>query len=292
MQIINGKQHAENIAQELQEHIKQLHQEHGLTPSICTVLVGNNPASKIYVNNKINKAKSLGINAKIYHLEENTKEEELLALIEKLNNDSSVNGILVQLPLPKHINSNKVINSISYLKDVDGLSLTNAGLLSQGNNNALMPCTALGCLYLAKTVRQDLAGLKVLVVGRSNLVGKPTANMFLHNNATVTIAHSYSNNLKELCLSSNIIVVAAGVKNLIKANYINPKSIVIDVGINKKEDGKITGDVNNQDIDESVYLTPVPKGVGPMTVIFLMVNTYKATLMQHNIKNNTNLGNI
>ncbi len=292
MQIINGKLNAEEIAKTLKQNIASLKQESGIVPTICTILVGNNPASKIYVENKINKAKSLGIEAKTYNLSEETKEEELIKLITKLNDDKNVNGILVQLPLPKHINSNKVINTITPLKDVDGLTIQNAGLLAQGSQKALVPCTALGCLYLIKTVKKDLKGLNGLVIGRSNLVGKPSATLLTYNNVTTTIAHSYTKNLKELCLQADIIIVAAGRQNLIDASYIKENAIVIDVGINRKQDGKITGDVNNENITKNIHISPVPKGVGPMTVIFLMVNTYKASLVQNGLENNTTLGNI
>ncbi len=292
MQIIDGKLNAEQIGNTLKQDIANLKQSYGIVPTICTILVGKNTASKIYVENKINKANSLGIKAKTYHLEEETKQEELIALIKKLNDDKSINGILVQLPLPSHINSNKVINTITPLKDVDGLTVQNAGLLSQGSKKALVPCTALGCLYLIKTVKKDLKGLSGLVIGRSNLVGKPSAVLLTYNNVTTTIAHSYTKNLKELCLNSDIIIVAAGKQNLIDASYIKENAIVIDVGINRKEDGKITGDVNNENITKNIYISPVPKGVGPMTVIFLMVNTYKASLVQNGLENNTTLGNI
>lgn len=284
--IIDGKAFANNLCNALKEEIIQLQQQHNLTPCIAVVLVGDDPASTVYVNSKVKRCEELGITSIEHRMPDTTSEEELLSLIEKLNNDSKVNGILVQLPVPKHIDDNAIINAIASIKDVDGFHIENVGALSIGNNQ-LIPCTPLGALMMLEDHLGDLSGLDAVVIGRSNIVGKPMANLLLQKNCTVTIAHSRTKNIAEVCRRADILVAAVGIAEMVKAEWIKPGATVIDVGINRIErDGKpkLVGDVDYNDVFEtSGAITPVPGGCGPMTIACLMNNTVTAAKLQNNI---------
>lgn len=282
MQIIDGKK----ISHDLQTRIKSTIQGLGIKPNLTVVLVGNNPASQIYIRNKQKKATEVGINSSAILLPQDLPEAQLLQVITDLNNDSNVNGILVQLPLPKHISQPAVINAINPSKDVDCFHSINVGHLVTGNQN-FVPCTPYGCLYLIKQVLgNNLSGSNALIIGRSNIVGKPMLHLLLQENCTVTIAHSYTQNIDEKCQQSDIIVAAAGQPHLVKC--CKPGAIVIDVGINSV-DGKLVGDVDFASVAKiSGAITPVPGGVGPMTITFLLINTILATCKQQGINININ----
>ena len=274
--IIDGKK----ISSEIREKIKKfgdiLKKESGRTPGLAVVLVGEHPASKVYVKNKIEKTKEVGFNSIEHKLDENVSQEELLTVVEKLNNDDDVQGILVQLPLPKHINSDLILDSIKPIKDVDGFHAKNVGKLWSGLNS-LVPCTPLGCSVLLKKLNPDLSGKTAVIIGRSNIVGKPMAALLLGMNATVTIAHSRTKNIEELVRSADILVAAVGIPEMVKGNWVKKGAIVIDVGINRIErEGKkiLVGDVDyNQCLENASKITPVPGGVGPMTIACLLLNT-------------------
>ncbi len=252
----------------------------GIQPSFATIMVGKNPASLIYVKNKQKKSSLLNIKNEMYKLSENISENELLEIIDILNKNNQIHGILVQLPLPSHIDSMKILNSISPKKDIDGLHPINIGYLSMQNELGFIPCTPLGCLHIIKTIEPNLSGKKAVVVGRSNLVGLPMAHLLINNNATVTVAHSKTKNLAEVCKQADILVSAIGRANFINESHIKKDAIVIDVGISKIEvDGqsKIVGDVNIESVLSLVKkITPVPRGVGPLTIMFLMYNVIKS----------------
>ena len=274
--IIDGKK----ISSEIREKIKKfgdiLKKESGKTPGLAVVLVGEHPASKVYVKNKIEKTKEVGFNSIEHKLDENVTQEELLSIVHKLNNNDEIQGILVQLPLPKHINSDLVLDSIKPIKDVDGFHAQNVGKLWSGLNS-LVPCTPLGCSLLLKKLSPDLSGKNAVIIGRSNIVGKPMAALLLGMNATVTIAHSRTKNIEELVNSADILVAAVGIPEMVKGNWIKKGAIVIDVGINRIErEGKkiLVGDVDYDEcLDNSSKITPVPGGVGPMTIACLLLNT-------------------
>jgi methylenetetrahydrofolate dehydrogenase (NADP+)/methenyltetrahydrofolate cyclohydrolase len=253
------------------------------------VLVGSDPASQVYVRNKAKQTKEVGMNSFEYILPEETTQKQLLAKVESLNKDSKVHGILVQLPLPKHINELSIINAIAPEKDVDGFHPVNVGKATTGQPDAIISCTPLGCVMLIKDVLgDDLSGKKALVIGRSNIVGKPVANLLVQQNATVTIAHSRTANLKEECKNADIIVAAVGKPQMVKGDWVKPGAVVIDVGINRitLEDGsaKLVGDVDFASASQvASAITPVPGGVGPMTIACLLSNTLKATCQQKNI---------
>ena len=274
--IIDGKSIAADIRAEIAKEVLQLKQKSNIIPGLAVILVGEDPASKIYIRNKIITCKAVGINSFEFYSPDHISEEELIKQIESLNRDKNVHGILVQLPLPKHINSVNIINAISPEKDVDGFTVSNLGKFISAQD-CFIPCTPQGCLILIKTIVSDLKGLNALIVGRSNIVGKPMMYVLLQENCTVTIAHSYSKNLEELCKNADILVAALGKERFIKADWLKPGSIVIDVGINYTKDKNITGDV---DFDGAVNIvraiSPVPGGVGPMTVACLLKNTLKA----------------
>ncbi len=284
MQIINGQEIAKNIKSSIAEAIK----DSKTKPCLAVIIVGENPASKIYVKNKEKACVDCGFKSLKYELPESTNENELLDLIEKLNNDKEITGILVQLPLPKHIDENKIILAIDPNKDVDCFHPINAGKLFSSKNNenlSILPCTANGCLKLIKSVCNDLEGKRAVVIGRSNIVGKPVAQLLLNENCTVTIVHSKTVNLEEITKQADIIVVAIGKAKFLKKNMIKNDVIVIDVGINRLGDGSICGDADFENIkDKCSFISPVPKGVGPMTVACLMENTYNFFLKNINNK--------
>ena len=277
-EIINGKEIAKNLRLELKEKISKL----SSTPSLAVILVGNNPASQVYVKSKEKACIEVGITPKTYILEEKTSENELIDLINELNSNNAINGILVQLPLPSHINTQKVLKTITPSKDVDGFHPQNAGLVIQNQKEGFIPCTPKGVLHLLNTTNTPLDGLNAVVVGRSQIVGLPMALLLISKNCTVTVTHSKTKNLKDICKSADILVVALGKPEFITKDYIKENAIVIDVGINRTSTGLI-GDVKYDDaISLASHITPVPGGVGPMTIAMLLENTYLAYLMQHN----------
>ena len=286
--VIDGKAIAAKVRSDVAADVAKLKAQHGFTPGLAVVLVGEDPASKVYVRNKAAQTVEVGMQSFEHKLAEDTPEQVVLDLVAKLNADPNVNGILVQMPLPKHMDSNKVLELIEPLKDVDGFHPMNVGRLSIGER-ALAPCTPVGSIILAKSVKHDLSGLNAVVVGRSNIVGKPMAQLLLRENCTVTIAHSRTKDLPDVVRAADLVVAAIGKPEFVKGDWIKPGAIVIDVGINRilKPDGKgkIVGDV---DFAEAVKvagaITPVPGGVGPMTIACLLKNTVEAAMMQRGLK--------
>lgn len=267
--IIDGRAIAAALRADMAAQIKKTN----LTPGLAVILVGDDPASHIYVRNKITACEQVGIKSFEYRLDASAQEKEILTLISNLNNDPAIHGILLQLPLPPGLDAQKIIESISPAKDVDGLHPLNAGLLATERPN-IIPCTPQGCLRLIHSVEQNIAGLHALIIGRSNLFGKPMAQLLLAQDCTVTIAHSRTRDLPALCAQADIIVAAAGSPHLIKGAWIKPGAIVIDGGINRLKDGSLTGDVEFNAALSSVHaITPVPGGVGPMTIACLLANT-------------------
>lgn len=287
-QIIDGKKIAGEVRAEVAKEVARLIAEHGIKPGLAVVLVGEDPASKVYVKNKAQQTVEVGMNSWEHRLPAETSEADLLALVEKLNNDADCHGILVQLPLPKHINSERVLNAIDPDKDVDGFHPVNVGRLWVGER-ALVPCTPTGSIILAKAVQPNLSGLNAVVIGRSNIVGKPVAALLLRENCTVTIAHSRTKNLPDVVKSADLVIAAVGIPEMIKADWIRPGAIVIDVGINRvpAENGKtrLVGDVAYEECAKVAgAITPVPGGVGPMTIACLLRNTAQAAAMQKGLK--------
>ncbi len=281
MTILDGKALSLKIKDELKEQTAQLKAE-GINPALAVIIVGNDPASRVYVNNKKKACEYIGIISEEYALPEETTMEQLLELIDTLNASDKINGILVQLPLPKHLDEKEVINRISPKKDVDAFHPSNVGKIMIGDYDFL-PCTPAGVMELIKLSGIDVNGKNCVVVGRSNIVGKPQAMLLLHANGTVTICHSRTKNLKEVCLGADILVAAVGKENIITADMVRPGAIVIDVGMNRNAEGKLCGDVDFENIkDIAGAITPVPGGVGPMTIAMLMKNTLKAALIQNN----------
>lgn len=274
-QIIDGKAIAESVRNSIRQDIIKLKQEKGIVPGLTVILVGDDPASQIYVRNKERACKDVGIKSQVIKLEKNTSQAELLDLIYKLNEDKETHGILVQLPLPSHIDEGMVIEAIDPKKDVDGFHPVSAGKLFVGQPG-LRPCTPKGIIRLIRETGTDIAGKHAVVIGRSNIVGKPVALMLLQNNATVTICHSKTKNLKEIAASADILVVAIGQPETIDDGYIKEGAIVIDVGTTRVN-GKLKGDVVfDKAIQKAGWITPVPGGVGPMTIAMLLENTVAA----------------
>lgn len=277
-QVIDGKKISQEIKDELREKVVSLKNE-GKEAALAVILVGNDPASTVYVGNKKKACEYIGIRSQSYELPEDTSEDELLELIEKLNQDDSVNGILVQLPLPEHISEDKIIRAISPLKDVDGFHPQNVGKLVIGEEG-FVPCTPAGIILLLKRSGIEIEGKNCVVVGRSNIVGKPMALLMLRENATVTVAHSRTRNLKEICRQADILIVAIGKPQFITAEYIKEGAVVIDVGIHRDENNKLCGDVKYDEVAEHTSaITPVPGGVGPMTIAMLMHNCVESVCM-------------
>ncbi len=271
MAIIDGKQISLDIKDEVREEVKALN-EQGIYPGLAVVLVGENPASQVYVRNKKRACEYTGIKSFSYELPDTTTEEELLELIDTLNKDDKVNGILVQLPVPKHIDENKVIKAISPAKDVDGFHVESVGALCTGLEG-FVSCTPAGVIELLKRSNVQIAGKNAVVVGRSNIVGKPVSLLLLQENATVTICHSKTADLDSKLKEADIVIAAVGRANMIKGESLKPGAVVIDVGINRLEDGKLYGDVDFESAkDVASLITPVPGGVGPMTIAMLMKN--------------------
>lgn len=273
--IIDGKKIAKYLREQLKKEIEQLPVTN-IKPGLAVILIGDDAASQIYVKNKEKFANEIGINSKVLRFDSSIKEADLIQTIQQLNDDKAVHGILVQLPLPRHIDPKKIINEIIPSKDVDGFHPINVGNLSSGND-ALIPCTPYGCYLLLKEIISNFTGMNAVIIGRSSINGKPMAQLLLKENCTVTITHSKTKNLKEICLQADILIAAAGNARMVKADWVKKDCIVIDVGINRiEEDGKIkiVGDVDFENIKDKVKaITPVPGGVGPMTISCLLSNT-------------------
>ena len=272
--IIDGKKTAEKLREDLKKKIIDLKSTFNSVPGLTVILVGDDPASKIYVKNKEKFSKEVGMNSEVIRYPKNVEESVILDKIMELNKDKKISGILVQLPLPKHISKKKVIETILPTKDVDGFHPVNVGNLSSGYDSSI-PCTPLGCFLLLKKVEKNLSGKHAVIIGRSNLNGKPMAQLLLKENCTVTITHSKTKDLKEECLKADIIVAAVGKPKLVKGDWVKKNAIVIDVGINKTESG-IVGDVDFDEVSKVARaITPVPGGVGPMTIACLLNNTFE-----------------
>jgi methylenetetrahydrofolate dehydrogenase (NADP+)/methenyltetrahydrofolate cyclohydrolase len=281
--LINGKAVSAAVREAVKKETEELLDNHGIHPGLAVILVGNDPASQVYVRNKQRACEEVGFHPFEYRMNENTTQEQLLDLIGVLNKDNKVNGILVQLPLPEHIDEQAIIHAISPLKDVDAFHPVNVGKIMIGDYDFL-PCTPAGIMELIASTGVDITGKQCVVVGRSNIVGKPMAMLLLQKNGTVTICHSRTKNLKEICAGADILVVAIGKPNFITADMVKEGAVVIDVGINRMEDGKLCGDVDFAAVEPKAgYITPVPGGVGPMTIAMLMRNTLHAAKMQHGL---------
>ena len=274
-QIIDGKAFAKALRERISTQTAALKNSHGLVPSLAVVLVGEDPASNVYVRNKGKAAEAAGITARDHRLDANTTQEELLALVERLNNDTTLHGILVQLPVPDQINPNAVIDTIAPAKDVDGFHLENVGRLVTGNA-LFKPCTPAGIIKLLDEYKIEIEGKNAVIIGRSNIVGKPVSFLLLERNATVTICHSRTKNLPSLSRSADILIAAIGKPNFVTPDMVKNNAVVIDVGINRL-DGKLVGDVDFASVSKQAsFITPVPGGVGPMTIAMLMENTLQA----------------
>ena len=274
--IIDGKAVSQKVKDEIRAEIER----DGLSIGLAVVIVGNNQASRVYVNNKKKACEVCGIKSYEYALPEETTEEQLLELVDTLNEDKNINGILVQLPLPKQINEEKIIERISPEKDVDAFHATNVGKIMIGNH-AFLPCTPAGVMELIHSTGTEISGKECVVIGRSNIVGKPMAMLLLHENATVTICHSRTKDLAEVCRRADILVSAVGKADFVTADMVKDGAVVIDVGMNRNAEGKLCGDVKYDEVEpKASYITPVPGGVGPMTIAMLMKNTLMAKKLQ------------
>ena len=286
--LIDGKAFAERLVDNVGVAVEELSNTHSFKPGLAVVLVGENPASEVYVKNKVRQTNNSGMVSIEHRLPEETSEEDLLSLVKDLNEDEKIDGILVQLPLPDHINENSIINSISPSKDVDGFSIPNVGLLST-SGKGLIPCTPLGCLLLLKDQLGDLTGKNAVIIGRSNIVGKPMAQLLIKESCTVTIAHSKTKNLENVCRNADILVAAVGRPHFVKDDWVKDGAVVIDVGINRlppegDKKGKLVGDVDFENVSKiASAITPVPGGVGPMTIACLLRNTVTAACKRRNI---------
>jgi len=284
--VIDGKAFAARVRADVATHVAAMIEAHRITPGLAVVLVGDDPASRVYVKNKHASTIEVGMNSFEHRLPAETSEADLLALVQKLNNDPAVHGILVQLPLPAHLNSDLIINAINPAKDVDGFHISNVGLLGTGQK-AMVPCTPLGCLMMLRDHHGSLAGLNAVVVGRSNIVGKPMAQLLLNDSCTVTIAHSRTKDLEAVCQRADILVAAVGRPEMITAAHVRAGATVIDVGINRIERGGksvLVGDVDYASAASVAgAITPVPGGVGPMTIACLLANTLTATARAHGL---------
>ncbi|MDG2299064.1 MAG: bifunctional methylenetetrahydrofolate dehydrogenase/methenyltetrahydrofolate cyclohydrolase FolD [Planktomarina sp.] len=282
--VIDGKAFAAKVRDQVFEHVKRLKAEHGIVPGLAVVLVGEDPASQVYVRSKGKQTIEVGMHSEEHKLDVDTSEEDLLSIISRLNSDPAINGILVQLPLPKHLNEDLVINSIDPAKDVDGFHISNVGLLGTGQKS-MVPCTPLGCLMMLREHCGSLSGKDAVIIGRSNIVGKPMAQLLLGDSCTVTVAHSRTKNLKQVVSCADVVVAAVGRAEMVPGDWIKPGAIVIDVGINRipapdKGEGKmkLVGDVDYDSCSKvAEAITPVPGGVGPMTIACLLANTLTAT---------------
>ncbi len=275
--IIDGKKIAQKIIDEIKDKVGKLQTK----PSLAVIVAGNNPASLVYVKNKAKKAEEIGFGSVVEKLDENVTKEELLQVIDKFNQDPSITGVLLQLPLPSHLSKEDFLDKISPLKDVDGFNTYNAGKLFKGEVPHVLPCTPFGIVKLLEEEKIEISGKLALVIGRSNIVGKPIAALLSQKNATVILAHSKTENLPELMKMADIIVSATGISNLVCGKDIKSGAVIVDVGIIRNSEGKLTGDVDfNSTLEVASYITPVPGGVGPMTIAMLMVNTYELFKLQ------------
>ncbi len=273
--IIDGVALSHQLRQDVTQRVEALKAK-GVTPGLAVILVGENPASQVYVRNKVKGCVDCGFHSVLEKYDADMAEADLLARIEALNRDPAIHGILVQLPVPKHIDANKVIEAISPLKDVDGFHIASAGALMTGMPG-FWPCTPYGCMKMLESIGFDLRGKHAVVIGRSNIVGKPMALMLLQKNATVTICHSATPDLKAMTLQADVIVAAVGKRNVLTADMVKPGAVVLDVGMNRDDAGKLCGDVDFAGVSQvASYITPVPGGVGPMTITMLLVNTLEA----------------
>ncbi len=274
-QLIDGNALSKKLRLDVAERAAAL-TAHGITPGLAVIMIGENPASAVYVRNKVKACVDNGLHSVLEQYPATLSEAELLARITELNHDHSIHGILVQLPLPTHIDAHKVIEAIAPAKDVDGFHIASAGALMVGQPG-FWPCTPYGCMKMLESIGYDLKGKHAVVIGRSNIVGKPLALMLLQKNATVTICHSATKNLKAMTLQADVIVAAVGKRNMLTADMVKPGAVVIDVGMNRNEEGKLCGDVDFEGLKAvASYITPVPGGVGPMTITMLLVNTLEA----------------
>ena len=274
-QLIDGNALSRQLRESVAQRVAALKTQ-GITPGLAVVLVGDNPASQVYVRNKVKACEDTGMHSVLEKYDANMTEAELLARIEALNSDPSIHGILVQLPLPAHMDAHKVIETISPAKDVDGFHVASAGALMVGQPG-FWPCTPYGCMKMLESIGYSLRGKHAVVIGRSNIVGKPMVMMLLQQNATVTICHSATPDLKAMTLQADVIVAAVGKRNVLTADMVKPGAVVLDVGMNRNDEGKLCGDVDFAGVKEvASYITPVPGGVGPMTITMLMVNTLES----------------
>ena len=274
-QLIDGNALSRQLREQVKQRVNQL-KARGITPGLAVILVGENPASQVYVRNKVKACEDTGMHSVLERHDASMTEAALLARVEALNNDPSIHGILVQLPLPGHMDAQKVIETISPAKDVDGFHVASAGALMVGQPG-FWPCTPYGCMKMLESIGYNLRGKHAVVIGRSNIVGKPMALMLLQQNATVTICHSATPDLKVMTLQADVIVAAVGKRNVLTADMVKPGAVVLDVGMNRNDEGKLCGDVDFEGVKEVAgYITPVPGGVGPMTITMLMVNTLEA----------------
>ena len=284
--IIDGKKYSEEILENLRRDISEYKEKTGKVPGLAVIILGNNAASKIYVKSKIRACEKTGILSKEIILDENISEEELINEIEKLNNDKNINGILVQLPLPPHINEKKICEAISVKKDVDGFKAENLGKIMLGDDDGFISCTPQGIIYLIDQLNMDLHGKNVVVVGRSNIVGKPVASLLINKGATTTVCNSKTKDLAGILRKADIIVIAIGKAKFLTKDMVKEGAVVIDVGINRV-DGKICGDVDYENVKDIVsHITPVPGGVGPMTIAMLLKNTVKAFCKEELVNGN------
>lgn len=278
-ELINGKEVAKKVRKELKKEVIEL-KEKGISPKLAVIMVGNDPGSTVYVRNKSKACEKVGIEFEEFLFEENVSEQDVLELIEKLNSDSTINGILLQSPLPKHIDVNKAFRTISPEKDVDGFNPINVGNLTIGED-AFISCTPYGVIKMFEEYNIELEGKNAVILGRSNIVGKPMIQCMLNKNATVTVCHSRTKNIEEITKNADIVISAIGKPKFVKGNMVKEGAIVIDVGINRLEDGSIVGDVDFDEVSKKAsYITPVPGGVGPMTIAMLLNNVVKATKNQ------------
>lgn len=283
MQIIDGKKVSAQVKEEVRKQTLELKKTHGITPGLAVVIVGDDPASRVYVNNKKKACEVVGFKSEEYALPASTTQEELLELVNTLNNKPDINGILVQLPLPEHLDDKAVIEAINPQKDVDAFHAVNVGKIMLGEYDFL-PCTPSGVMEMLHAYDIPVSGKNCVVIGRSNIVGKPMAMLLLHENGTVTICHSRTQNLAEVCRGADILVAAVGKPKFVTADMVKEGAVVIDVGMDRDENGKLCGDVDFENVkDKCSYITPVPGGVGPMTISTLMKNTLKACKIQNNL---------
>ena len=283
MQIIDGKKVSAEVKEQVRQETLRLKEEHGVTPGLAVVIVGDDPASRVYVNNKKKACELVGFRSEEYALPASATQEELLDLVHKLNEKEDINGILVQLPLPKHLDDKAVIEAINPVKDVDAFHAVNVGKIMLGEYDFL-PCTPAGVMEMLHSYNIPVEGRECVVIGRSNIVGKPMGMLLLHENGTVTICHSRTKNLKEVCARADILVAAVGIPKFVKADMVKEGAVVIDVGMDRDENGRLCGDVDFENVKEKCsFITPVPGGVGPMTIATLMKNTIKACRLQNGL---------